>query len=159
MKGADVTTPDELLPCPFCGGEPIVGIIEDGSMAFVECSRHIDSSHTATSYGDTPANAAARWNIRAPESAPNGLADEIRAFLADAPKGKPHKGYRYGELLAAAEAALRNQPGGAAPREPTREMTEAGAAAYRRGLPSMGLYSLLETSWLAMYDAATKDGK
>ena len=46
---------------------------------------------------------------RAPDSAPNGLADEIRAFLADAPKGLPHEDYRYGELLAAAEAALRNR--------------------------------------------------
>ncbi len=31
---------------------------------------------------------------------------EIERFLADAPKGKPHTGYRYGELLAQAAALL-----------------------------------------------------
>jgi hypothetical protein len=35
------------------------------------------------------------------------LAEQIYAFLADAPKGKPHTGYRYGELLEQAAAALR----------------------------------------------------
>jgi len=34
------------------------------------------------------------------------LVAQIHAFLADAPKGKPHTGYRYGELLDQAAARL-----------------------------------------------------
>ena len=34
------------------------------------------------------------------------LVEQIRAFLADAPKEKPHTGYRYGELLDAAAARI-----------------------------------------------------
>jgi hypothetical protein len=36
----------------------------------------------------------------------DALIEQIRTFLADAPKGKPHEGYRYGELLSQAAAAL-----------------------------------------------------
>ncbi len=35
------------------------------------------------------------------------LCADIAAFLADAPKGKPHEGYRYGELLAQAAATIK----------------------------------------------------
>jgi len=44
---------------------------------------------------------------RGQKSGNDDLIAQIEAFLADAPKGKPHTGYRYGELLAFAAAALR----------------------------------------------------
>ena len=36
----------------------------------------------------------------------SALIEQIRSFLADAPNGKPHEGYRYGELLSQAANAL-----------------------------------------------------
>ena len=111
--------------------------------------------------------------IRAPDSALNGLADEIRAFLAAGPSVRPHEGYRYGELLAAAEAALRNQPGGAVPREPTEEMLAAAEALpdvqkindvlrlqqVRTGT-TLDLSGRVDVAiWRTMHDAATKAGE
>lgn len=62
----------------------------------------------------TGTNCATECAVRAPESSARGpaadpiadLCAQIKSFLADAPQGMPHEGYRYGELLSFAADAI-----------------------------------------------------
>lgn len=73
---------DRLLPCPFCGGEPIGSYGLKPSIKCVDCSAEISVSipFIFTNYlaqkKHEEAKAIDAWNRRAPPPAPQVMGDE-----------------------------------------------------------------------------------
>lgn len=56
---------DELLPCPFCGGEAAYGkTLGDPAHHFVNCVDCLASTNRLTGCGDSKENAMESWNNR-----------------------------------------------------------------------------------------------
>lgn len=57
--------PTELLPCPFCGAQPLADVFEDEEdyFHFVSCENGACPASVCTT-GHTPEAAAALWNTR-----------------------------------------------------------------------------------------------
>ena len=55
----------ELLPCPFCGAQPVTQKFDDEELSahIVTCTNDDCPANPVTS-GDTPEDAAELWNIR-----------------------------------------------------------------------------------------------
>ncbi len=107
------TEPVDLLPCPFCGGEPrIAGMAED----YVECT---ECDATVGLDGNNPEGPIAAWNTRtAAEAASRAREARLRGVAKDALVALPvmiallrkvglTSGVEVGEaMLASARAAL-----------------------------------------------------
>lgn len=71
----DLNEQQNLAACPFCGGRADTDFIE-GASYIIECS--ICGSHTG--FEDSPADAIAAWNRRAPAASPAPVAAKIRTW-------------------------------------------------------------------------------
>lgn len=67
----------ELLPCPFCGGEARIIVVEKGVHSIIECTTHYCGfMRHSFNNGDTDEHAALRlttaWNTRTPKERSEG---------------------------------------------------------------------------------------
>ncbi len=56
---------DELLPCPFCGSQPIAIVLVEGKVWSIKCENILHSA-SVTDW-DSADEAKRQWNKRAPK--------------------------------------------------------------------------------------------